>query len=77
MSNQLSLEKRTVQGKQLKSLRRAGQNPISHLATGDPILTSSEYIATDKVLREAGYHSPIQLSIAGQPQLAITKNRSH
>ena len=73
MSNQLSLEKRTVQGKQLKSLRRTGQIPSVIYGSGDPILTSSEYIATDKVLREAGYHSPIQLSIAGQPQLAITK----
>ncbi len=57
MSNQLSLEKRTVQGKQLKSLRRAGQIPSVIYGSGDPILTSSEYIATDKVLREAGYHS--------------------
>ena len=73
MSNQLSLEKRTIQGKQLKSLRRAGQIPSVVYGAGDPILTTSEYIATDRVLREAGYHSPIQLTIAGQPQLAITK----
>ena len=36
--------------------------------------TSSEYVSTEKVLLGAGYHSPIDLDIAGKKQLAIVKD---
>lgn len=74
MSNQLSLEKRTATGKKLKAVRAAGQIPSVVYGTDTPIMTASSYNATEKVLNEAGYHSPIQLDIAGTAQLAIVKN---
>lgn len=76
MPKQLVLEKRTAQGKKLKALRRAGQIPSVVYGGVEPILTASEYIATEKALLDAGYHSSLELVIAGQPQLAIVKNIS-
>ena len=71
----LALEKRTVTGKKLKSLR--AEDKIPSVVYGDagvePILTASDYNATEKVLRAAGYHSPIDLEIDNKPQLAIAK----
>lgn len=74
MSNQLSLEKRVATGKQLKSLRAEGQIPSVVYGGETPILTTSSYNTTEKVLNEAGYHSPIQLDLDGKAQLAIVKN---
>lgn len=73
MSNQLVLDNRTVQGKKLKTLRAAGQIPSVVYGGAEPILGASAYNATEKALLEAGYHSPIELVIAGKPQLAIVK----
>ena len=74
MSNQLSLEKRVATGKQLKALRAEGQIPSVVYGGEAPILTTSSYNITEKVLNEAGYHSPIQLDLDGKAQLAIVKN---
>lgn len=74
MSNQLTLEKRTAQGKQLKALRAAGQIPSVIYGLEQPIMAASAYNLTEKVLHEAGYHSPVELTIDGQPQLAIVKS---
>lgn len=71
----LTLEKREVSGKKTKALRDAGMIPSVIYGDGkEPVLASSEYVATDKVLREAGYHSPVDLDIAGKKQLAIVKD---
>lgn len=74
MSNQLALEKRTVQGKKLKALRAAGQIPSVIYGGQEPILVASVYNTTEKALLEAGYHSPIELLLDGKKQLAIVKN---
>lgn len=74
MSNQLTLESRSVQGKHLKALRAAGQIPSVVYGGEEPVLGASAYNTTEKVLLEAGYHSPVELLIAGKPQLAIVKN---
>lgn len=76
MSNQLALESRTAQGKKLKALRAAGQIPSVVYGGAEPIMGASAYNVTEKVLLEAGYHSPVELLIAGKPQLAIVKNIS-
>ena len=76
MSNQLSLTARTAQGKHLKSLRAAGQIPSVIYGGETPILAASAYNPTEKALLEAGYHSPIELTIDGQTQLAIVKHIS-
>lgn len=74
MAKQLILQKREATGKKLKALRNAGQIPSVIYGVAEPILTVSEYIVTEKALQEAGYHSPLELDIAGQKQLAIVKN---
>lgn len=70
----LKLEKRELTGKKLKSLREAGMIPSVVYGDVKPTLAASEYVATEKVLEAAGYHSPIDLDIDGKKHLAIVKD---
>lgn len=70
----LTLEKREMTGKKLKALRSSGLIPSVVYGAGEPILTASEYVSTEKVLEGAGYHSPIDVDIAGKKQLVIVKD---
>lgn len=70
----LKLDKRELSGKKLKGLRAAGQIPSVVYGGKAPVLAASEYVATEKVLEGAGYHSPIDLDLAGKKQLAIVKD---
>ena len=70
----LTLEKREVTGKKLKALRAKGMIPSVVYGGKTPVLLASEYVATEKVLEKAGYHSPIDLDMAGKKHLAIVKN---
>ena len=70
----LTLEKREITGKKLKGLRTEGMIPSVVYGDIEPTLAKSEYVATEKVLSGAGYHSPIDLDIAGKQQLAIVKD---
>lgn len=70
----LTLDKREVTGKKLKALRASGLIPSVVYGGKEPILAASEYVATEKVLTLAGYHSPVDLDIAGKKQLAIVKD---
>ena len=70
----LALEKREITGKKLKALRAKGLVPSVVYGGKEPVLASSEYVPTEKVLEKAGYHSPIDLDIAGKKQLAIVKD---
>jgi large subunit ribosomal protein L25 len=70
----LTLEKREITGKKLKGLRASGMIPSVVYGGKEPVLLSSEYVATEKVLLGAGYHSPIDLDMAGKTQLAIVKD---
>ena len=63
--HKISLEKRELAGKNLKTLRKSGMIPSVIYGGKEPVLAASEYVATEKVLRKAGYHSPIDLDIAG------------
>ncbi|MBR3122271.1 50S ribosomal protein L25 [Candidatus Saccharibacteria bacterium] len=72
----LTLEKREITGKKLKNLRAAGMIPSVVYGGKEPILLASEYVATDKVLEKAGYHSPIDLTCDGKKKLAIVKHVS-
>ena len=71
--DKLSLAKRELTGKKVKSLREQGMIPSVVFGEGDPILTQSAYNDTEKVLLSAGYHSPVDLDIAGKKQLALVK----
>ena len=70
----LSLEKREVSGKKLKDLRAKGLIPSVVYGGKEPVLAASAYVATEKVLSQAGYHSPIDLDVAGKKHLAIVKD---
>ena len=70
----LTLEKREVTGKKLGELRKKGLIPSVVYGGKEPILLASEYVATEKVLEKAGYHSPIDLDMAGKKHLAIVKD---
>lgn len=70
----LTLKKRTETGKKLKVVRAEGMIPSVVYGAGEPVLTASEYVSSEKVLNEAGYHSPIDLDIEGKKQLAIVKD---
>ena len=72
--HKLALEKREITGKKLKALREKGLIPSVVYGGKEPVLASSEYVPTEKVLEKAGYHSPIELDIAGKKQLAIVKD---
>ena len=72
----LALELRTIAGKKLSALRASGLIPSVIYGGKEPILTSSVYNDTEKVLRLAGYHSPIDLMIDGKKKLAIVKTVS-
>lgn len=70
----LKLEKREATGKKLKGLRAKGLIPSVAYGGKEPLLLASEYVATEKVLEKAGYHSPIDLDIEGKKRLAIVKD---
>ena len=73
--NTLTLEKRTATGKKLKALRAEHKIPsVIYGGQSEPILTSSDYNATENALHIAGYHSTLDLDIDGKKQLAIVKN---
>ena len=70
----LALEKRELVGKKIKSLREKGLVPSVVYGGKEPMLFASEYVATEKVLSKAGYHSPIDLDLDGKKKLAIVKD---
>ena len=70
----LALKKRELTGKKVRSLREKGLIPLVVYGGKEPALFSSEYVATEKTLSAAGYHSPIDLDMDGKKQLAIVKN---
>ena len=72
--NKLSLEKRTLAGKKLASLRADGFIPSVVYGVDEPVLAQSAYNDTEKVLRSAGYHSTIDLTLDGKQSMAIVKN---
>lgn len=72
--NKLSLEKRTLTGKKLAGLRADGFIPSVIYGEGEPVLAQSVYNETEKALRGAGYHSTIDIDVAGKKSMAIVKN---
>ena len=70
----LNLEEREATGKKSKALRAKGLIPSVVYGDKSPLLFASEYVATEKVLEKAGYHSPIDLDMAGKKHLAIVKS---
>ena len=70
----LELKKREIVGKKTNLLRKEGLIPSVVYGGKEPILGSSEYVATEKILEKAGYHSPIDLTIDGKKKMVIVKD---
>ena len=62
----LSLVVRTATGKHVPALRAQGFVPSVIYGGKSEVLAQSAYNETEKVLRLAGYHSPIDLTIDGK-----------
>ncbi len=73
----ITLQPRDVRGKKVTRLRKSGIVPSIVYGQGfDPILVQSEYVALEKVLREAGKHSPVHLTIDGKKRISLVKDIS-
>ncbi|MFZ1301355.1 MAG: 50S ribosomal protein L25 [Candidatus Microsaccharimonas sp.] len=71
----LKLDARTVQGKKVTNLRRDGIIPGVIYGHGfEPILVQSEYNVLDKVVRDAGKHTPVYVTIDSSKKIALIKD---
>lgn len=70
----LKLDARNVIGKKVAQLRDSGLVPSVLYGHGnDPVNYQSSELETIRVVKEAGRHAPIDLTIDGKKQLAIIK----
>ena len=71
----LTLDLRTAQGKKVKQLRQEGIVPAIVYGPGvEPINTQAEYNVIEKVIRKAGKHTPVHLTIDGKKKIAMIKD---
>lgn len=71
----LNLDLRTAQGKKVKQLRQDGIVPAVVYGPGvEPINTQAEYNVMEKVVRKAGRHTPVHLTIDGKKKIAMIKD---
>ena len=71
----LTLAVRDQQGKKVSGLRRDGFVPGVVYGEGfDPILVKSEYGVIDKVVREAGKHTPVHITVDGKKKITLIKD---
>jgi len=71
----LTLDARTAAGKKVAKLRQDGFIPsVVYGGQSDPISTQSPVVETAKVVRAAGRHTPVHLTIDGKKKLAIIKD---
>lgn len=71
----LKLEVRAQQGKKVVNLRRQGFVPGVIYGQGfEPILVKSEYGVMEKVVHEAGKHTPVHVTIDNKKKIALIKD---
>ncbi len=71
----LKLDIREQQGKKVAKLRSQGYVPGVIYGQGfDPILVQSEYGTIEKVIRDAGKHTPVQVTIDSKKKIALIKD---
>lgn len=71
----LKLDKRTAEGKKIAKLRNDGFIPsVVYGGQAQPIMTQSPSVETTKVIKAAGKHTPVSLTIDGKKKLAIIKD---
>jgi large subunit ribosomal protein L25 len=68
----LTLSKRTEQGKKVARLRKEGLVPgVIYGQDFEPILVQSKYGDIEKVVREAGRHTPVVVTVDGKTTVAV------
>ena len=71
----LKLDPREETGKKVYKLRRQGLVPsVVYGGKADPVSTQSDFVVTTKVVKEAGRHTPVHLTIDGKKKLAIIQS---
>jgi len=71
----LKLDQRSAIGKQTAKLRDSGFVPsVVYGGQAEPLSTQSPVVETTKIVRAAGKHSPVHLTVNGKKQLAIIKS---
>lgn len=71
----LKLDPREESGKKVAKLRSEGLVPsVVYGGKAEPVSTKSEFVATTKVVKEAGRHTPVHLTIDGKKKLAIIQS---
>lgn len=71
----LNLDARTEQGKKAAKLRKQGLVPGIVYGHGfEPIMVQSEYNVIEKVVREAGKHTPVYATIDGKKKITMIKD---
>jgi large subunit ribosomal protein L25 len=71
----LKLDKRELQGKKVKLLRKDGLVPAVVYGPGvEPINVQAAHNVLEKVVRDAGKHSPVHLTIDGKKKIAMIKD---
>ena len=71
----LTLSPRTDQGKKVVRLRKQGIVPGVIYGQGfEPILVQSDYGTLDKVVREAGRHTPVIVTVDGKKKTTLIKD---
>ncbi len=71
----LKLDVREQQGKKVAGLRKEGIVPGVMYGHGfDPMLVQSEYGVLEKVVREAGKHTPVHVTVDGKKKITLIKD---
>lgn len=71
----LKLDIRELQGKKVVRLRKEGLVPGVVYGHGfDPMLVSTDYGTIEKVVREAGKHTPVHLTVDNKKKIALIKD---
>lgn len=71
----LTLDPRDLQGKKVSYLRKEGLVPGVVYGQGlEPMLVQSPYPAVEKVVRAAGKHTPVYLTVGGKKRIAMIKD---
>ncbi|MCL2037560.1 50S ribosomal protein L25 [Candidatus Saccharibacteria bacterium] len=71
----LGVEKRTATGKQVAKIRHEGQVPaVVYGSAVEPQNVQLPQNAARKVVREAGRHTPVELTLDGKKQIALIKS---
>ena len=71
----ITLNERTQQGKKAAVIRKQGLVPGIIYGQGfDPVMVQSEYNIIEKVVREAGKHTPVYATIDGKNRIMMIKD---